>query len=80
MRTIYKSFADAAKMIGIKVKNSTVEKIKEKECPNCGNTLRHIEGTNVWICDWAKLEDMVTKDGANVQVFTTCGNMVFAED
>ena len=51
MRTTYTNFADVAKALGFKVKKQVVKKEAARKCPECGNDLRHIEGTNVWVCD-----------------------------
>lgn len=73
----YTNFSDVAKALGYKVKNAA-KKEKSMTCPNCGHDLRNVEGTNVWFCDWAKLEVQKLKDETEVQVFTPCGNRVIA--
>lgn len=45
---------------------------KERKCSNCGNPLRKIGNTNVYICDYSILEDNEL-NGTPVQVFTKCG-------
>lgn len=50
-----------------KVKQKKETPAEEKLCPICGNPLRGIAGTNVWVCDWAVMEE---KEDA--QVFTRC--------
>ncbi len=45
---------------------------KERKCSNCGNQLRKIGNTNVYICDYSILEDNEL-NGTPVQVFTKCG-------
>ena len=79
MRTTFSNFSDVATALGFKVKK-VAKKEQTQTCPKCGNELRNIPGTNVWMCDWATLEDKTTKDGADVQVFTACGNRVLASD
>jgi len=51
-------------------------KVKEKEhkCPNCGNELRKVGNTNVYVCDYGTLEDADLK-GTPVQVLTKCGTI-----
>lgn len=62
---------DLGRVFGIKAPK---EKQKEvRKCPDCGQELRHIQGTNVWVCDWATMEDK-TKNEQDVQVFTRCGH------
>ena len=73
----YTNFSDVAKALGYKVKKAA-KKEKSMTCPNCEHDLRNVEGTNVWFCDWAKLEVQKLKDEIEVQVFTPCGNRVIA--
>ena len=75
MKTIYTNFADAAQALGFKVKKA-VKKSVVRECPQCGNKMRHIEGTNVWECDMFLLEEKELK-GVPVQVFKQCGEKIF---
>ena len=75
---VYTNFNDVAKALKYKIK-SNMKKEKTQTCPNCENEMRNIAGTNVWICDWAKLEDKTTKNGNPVQVFTVCGNQVVVD-
>ena len=75
MRTTYTNFADVAKVLGFKVKKQVVKKEATRKCPECGNDLRHIEGTNVWVCDMFLLEEKELK-GTPVQVFKACGQRV----
>lgn len=51
---MFNSFAELGKALGIKVPQN-VE--KERKCSNCGNPLRKIGNTNVYICDYSILED-----------------------
>jgi hypothetical protein len=76
MRKIYTNFADAAAALGIKVKRKAVNE-PSMTCPDCGNEMRNVPGTNVWFCDWATLADEKIND-CEVQVFTACGNRVLA--
>ena len=69
-------FADVAQVLGFKVKKGTIKKSMIRECPGCGNKMRHIEGTNVWLCDMFLLEENELK-GTPVQVFRPCGERVF---
>ena len=77
MRATYTNFADAAAALGMKIKRKAAAKEQPMSCPNCGNEMRNVPGTNVWLCEWAALteEDF---GGEKVQVFTTCGNRVLA--
>ena len=43
------SFKQLAEKMGIKTKNKTF--VKPKRCFKCGSDMRHIEGTNVFVCD-----------------------------
>ena len=76
MRKIYTNFADAAAALGIRVKKKPVKE-PTLTCPDCGNEMRNVPGTNVWFCDWATLADEKIDD-CEVQVFTACGNHVLA--
>lgn len=71
--TIVNSFADLAKACGLK--NKDRKKNRVMKCPNCGGQMREVEGSNVWICDFSKLEEK-DLDGKKVQVFSTCGNFI----
>ena len=73
----YTNFSDVAKALGYKVKK-VAKKEKPMTCPNCDHDLQNVEGTNVWFCNWAKLEVKKLKDETEVQVFTPCGNRVIA--
>lgn len=50
---VFKSFKEMGKAVGIKERE---EKRSEKArfCKKCGSKMRHIAGTNVYICDGAK--------------------------
>ncbi len=72
MATSFNSFAALAKNLNIRIKNKR-ETIK---CENCGGPLRQIKGSNIWICDYSKLEEKTTKDGKPVQVFTPCNRYI----
>lgn len=75
MRATYTNFADVATALGMKIKKKAVKE-ETLNCPNCGNDMYHVPGTNVWLCEWASLSDATTKNGSEVQVFTRCGNRV----
>lgn len=49
---------------------------KVKKCPKCGNELRNVPNTNVWLCDFVDLKDEVL-NGKEVQVFSKCNFQVF---
>lgn len=72
MKTTYTNFADVAQALGFRVKRKAVKKEAARECPICGSEMRHISGTNVWVCDAVLLEEKELK-GKQVQVFRTCG-------
>ena len=74
---VYTNFNDVAKALNIKIKSNKRE--ESHNCPNCDNELRNIAGTNIWVCDWAKLEDATFKNGNSAQVFTICGNQVVVD-
>lgn len=67
----FNSFAELGKALGIKVPQN-VE--KERKCSNCGNELRKVGNTNVYVCDYGTLEDTDLK-GTPVQVLTKCGTI-----
>lgn len=71
----FTSLEALAKALGIKSKK---EVEKTRKCKNCGEPLRHIQGTNTWLCDTVHLTDEKLKDGTEVQVFTPCGNVVLS--
>lgn len=70
----FNSFGDMAAALGMKAPKGKAE--KARKCPNCGGELRKCGNTNVYVCDFSKLEDATAKDGTAVQVFTKCGNVV----
>lgn len=71
MSKVYNSFAALGEAMGIK---APIIKEKPRNCKNCGQPLRHINGTNVYVCDYANVEDKEFHNGTQVQVFTRCGN------
>lgn len=58
----FNSFVALGQALGIKC---TVEAEKVHKCPNCGNELRKVGNTNVYVCDY----------GTPVQVLTKCGTI-----
>lgn len=70
----FNSFKEMGAALGAKMPKAKVE--KARKCPNCGGELRKCGNTNVYVCDFHKLEDATTKDGVAVQVFSKCGNTV----
>ena len=70
----FNSFKDLGAAMNIKSK----EKTETRKCKNCGQPLRQVPGTNVWMCDYSVMEDQELKDGTQVQVFSKCGNVVLA--
>ncbi len=71
----FNSFETMAAAMGFKT-----PKIKEKEhkCPDCGNPMDHIAGSNVFACPFSKLEEREL-NGKPVQVFSKCGGFVITE-
>ena len=72
---VYKSFVEFAAAQGIKPKRAKKE--SARKCPKCGDPMRHVEGTNVYMCEHVDLTDDEL-NGNPVQVFTRCGNVVYA--
>ena len=70
------SFTQLAEAMGIKAKVVKPEKVLK--CPKCGDPMRHISGTNIWLCEHVGLEDDVTPEGVQCQVIRRCGDRVFA--
>ncbi len=68
----FNSLESFGKALGIKSKKQTE---KTQKCRNCGGSLRQIEGTNTWVCDFNKLEEKKLGN-KEVQVFSPCGNTV----
>lgn len=71
----FKTFAELAKHLGIKEKKPNKQKVQK--CQNCGGPLRHIEGTNVTLCENPYLRQ-ATLNGKKVQVFGICHNTILA--
>lgn len=71
----FNSFATLGAAMGLKT-----PKIKEKErkCPDCGGVMKHVAGSNVFVCPFSKLEERELK-GKPVQVFSKCGKFVIAD-
>lgn len=67
----FNSFVALGQALGIKC---TVEAEKVHKCPNCGNELRKVGNTNVYVCDYGTLEDADLKE-TPVQVLTKCGTI-----
>lgn len=70
----FKSFKDLG--TAMRIKNR--EKTEARKCKKCGQPLRNVAGTNVWMCGFVNLEDAKLPDNTEVQVFTKCGNVVFS--
>lgn len=68
----FTSFKDLGAAMKIKDK----VRIETCKCKKCGQPLRNVPGTNVWMCDFVNLEDAKLPDETEVQVFTKCGNVV----
>lgn len=72
----FNSFASLGEAMGLKHK---VIREKERKCENCGKPLRHVAGTNTWVCGYATLSDEKLAD-REYQVFTRCNNSSIAAD
>lgn len=71
----YNSFEELGKAFGIKKK---ARKESTMVCRKCGGIMRHVEGTNVYLCE-NPLKDKngkVIKEDGKVK---TCGNRVLAK-
>lgn len=73
--TTFKSFTELADFCGIKSKNKKKEKVIK--CPNCGGQMRRTDDSNVWVCDFSKMEEKTIGDKV-VQVFSPCNNFFLA--
>ncbi len=71
---IFHSFQEFAEAQGIKVK---VIKEPVRKCPKCGNPMRRVGNSNVYVCDHVDIRDE-ERHGEPVQVFTSCKNVVLA--
>lgn len=78
MRTTYATFGEAARALGIKVKEPAVKSEKPKKCRKCGGDLRHIAGTNIYVCDNSITREDTLPDGTACDVVEPCGNVVIA--
>lgn len=74
-KMIYHSFKEFAAARGIVPKATKSE--APRKCPKCGDPMKHVAGTNVYLCEHVDLADEVLK-GKPVQVIRKCGNRVFA--
>ena len=72
---IYHSFKEFAAARGIKAK---AVKTKAMKCPKCGDAMRNVAGTNVFMCDHVDFIETMTPDKKPCQVFTKCKNVVYA--
>lgn len=71
------NFAEVAQALGFKVKQP-VQKERTKRCYKCGNDMRHVEGTNVYVCDGSIVKEDTLPDGTKCSVTKPCGNTVIA--
>ena len=76
-KMIYHSFGELAAAFGGKIHVSGVKTEAPRKCPKCGDPMKHIAGTNVYLCEHVDLVDEELK-GESVQVIRKCGNRVFA--
>lgn len=74
--SVYSNFNDLAAAFGIKERKPKAEKLRK--CPNCGGAMRKCDGTNVYICEFHKLENKTFADGTEVQVFSKCDTTIIA--
>lgn len=72
---VYKSFAEFAAAQGIKPKATKTE--TERKCPKCGDVMRNVTGTNVYVCEHVDFADAKLGE-MPVQVFTKCKTVVCA--
>lgn len=72
----FSSFKEMGAAMGIKLPK---ERPEAHKCKNCGGPLSHVNGTNVWLCDFYKMEDAEAPDGTLVQVFSKCKNYILTE-
>ena len=79
MKGKFSSFAELGKAMNIKAPAKKPAAPGERKCENCGKPMRYISGTNVWVCDFARIEDGETKNGVKCQVFTRCGHFETAD-
>jgi uncharacterized protein with PIN domain len=71
----FNSFQALGKEMGVKApKEKKQEEVKK--CPNCGNPLRKVRNSNVYLCDFSTLKDEKLNN-KDVQVFTKCGFTLF---
>lgn len=75
MAQVFHTFKEFAAARGIKPKTTKTE--VEYKCPKCGDAMRNVAGTNVYMCDHVDLADAELK-GKPVQVFTKCKTVVYA--
>lgn len=75
MAQIFHSFKEFAAAHGITQKRAKSE--PARKCPKCGSVMRHVEDTNVYMCDHVDLVDEELK-GEPCQVFTRCKTVVYA--
>ena len=70
---IFHSFKEFAEAQGVKVKA-----IKEpaRKCPKCGDVMRRVGDTNVYMCDHVDFKEEELR-GNPVQVFTRCRNVIY---
>lgn len=73
----FKSFKEMGAAMGVKAPKEQPEAVHK--CKNCGGPLTHIPGTNAWICEFNKLEDVEMPNGTSVQVFSKCNNFILTE-
>lgn len=81
MRTTYATFGEAARALGIKVKEPAVKSEKSekiKKCRKCGGDLRHIAGTNIYVCNGSVTRENTSPDGTTCSVVEPCGNVLIA--
>ena len=75
MAQVFHSLKEFAAARGIAVKETKTE--RSRKCPKCGDPMKHIAGTNVYLCEHIDLVDEEFK-GKPVQVIRPCGNRVYA--
>ena len=75
MAQTFNSFAELAAARGITPKAPKIE--PARKCPKCGDTMKHVGNTNLYICEHVELVNDELK-GKPVQVIRKCGNKILA--
>ena len=71
----YNSFAELGKALGLN-KKSVTPSPRTAVCPKCGETMRLMPGTNIYVCGKTELNDAKLPDGRDCQVFSKCDGTI----